>query len=487
MPPEDDVTAKPTGRSAWREALRRTAVRHRPRLQRMGALFAAVAAVGAVLGGLTGYWSAYKTVAYDVLGLQKPADQSASKTAVPGRYSIAVLPFTALHDGTPDYLGSGITNSLTTDLSIRVPGLFIIGVDSAFTYLKTKADPQQLWRELGARYVLFGTVQRNHSRVRVDARLVETQTARQLWAEKFEGTGDDPFAIQDLISARIANSFGVALLRYGSTEAERRQKPEVVDLVFRAQAEFLTNNRTVDSLKTAESLYRQALALDPKNPDALNGLGNLLAVRLSLHRFNLRMTPEQISAAVTEARELLDRGLLIDPRSAIGHNGKGRLYSVERKPQESAREHEMARTLDPNYAVNYHNLAAVALALGQPRDAVNYLNEAVARSPRDPAMGVIQMHFTRAYVLLGQWNDAIEAGAKAGVLPTDKLTLNLNLAAAFAQKGDAEKAKGALQEALKLRPEISIARIEAMNEPAYLQLAQDTLMKGLRIAGLPEK
>lgn len=488
MPPEDDMIATPPTRwSAWRESSRQRLDRYRPRLQRMGAIFAAVAALGAVLGGLTGYWSAYKTVAYDVLGLQKPVDKPTSTAAVPARYSIAVLPFTSLHDGTPDYLGSGITNSLTTDLSTRVPGLFIIGVDSAFTYLKTKADPQQLWRELGARYVLFGTVQRSESRVRVDARLVETQTARQLWAEKFEGTDGDPFAVQDLISARIANSFGVALLRYGSTEAERRQKPEVVDLVFRAQAEFLTNNRTVDSLKTAEGLYRQALALDPKNPDALNGLGNLLAVRLSLHRFNLRMTPEQISTAVAEARELLDRGLLIDPRSAIGHNGKGRLYSVERKPQESAREHEMARTLDPNYAVNYHNLAAVALALGQPRDAVNYLSEAVARSPRDPAMGVIQMHFTRAYVLLSQWDHAIEAGSKARVLPTDALTLNLNLAAAFAQKGDAENAKAALQEALKLRPGISIARIEAMNEPAYLRLAQDTLIKGLRIAGLPEQ
>jgi hypothetical protein len=67
------------------------------------------------------------------------------------------------------------------------------------------------------------------------------------------------------------------------------------------------------------------------------------------------------------------------------------------------------------------------------------------------------------------------------------LTLNLNLAAAFAQKGDSENAKAALQDALKLGPGISIARIEAMNEPAYLRLAQDTLMKGLRIAGLPEK
>lgn len=474
-------------RGLWIGRLKNFVGRYRPHIQRAGALIAAVAAVGAVFGGLTGYWSAYKTVAYDLLGVQKSVSSRVdAKPGIP-RSSIAVLPFTVLGDATHEYLGNAISNSLTTDLSIRVPGLFIIGVDSAFSYAKKSIEPQQLWRELGVQYLLFGAVQRNNGRIRVDARLVEAQSSKQLWAEKFEGTGDDPFQVQDLVSARIANSFGVALLRESSIDAERRSlKPEVVDLIFRAQAEFLLNNRTIKSLEVAESLYRQALALEPKNADALTGLGNLLAVRLSLHRFNLKMTSDQLTAAVAEARDILDRGLLLNPRSAQAHNGKGRLYSVERKPTESLREHEMARSLDPNYAVNYHNLGAVSLSLGQPEKALEYLQEAVSRSPRDPAMGVIQMHFARAYVLLGRWDDAIEAGTKAKLFSTDLATLHLNLAAAFAQKNDLEKARFSLRESTRIRPVGSIAALKAVNEPAYVQLAQDTLFEGLRKAGLPE-
>lgn len=486
---DDPHSPPPSARQPLFRRLKSRIGRYRPHVQRAGALIATLAAVGAVFGGLTGYWSAYKTVAYDLLGIRQSVSSRVDAKPSMQRHSIAVLPFTVLGDAAHEYLGGAISNSLTTDLSIRIPGLFIIGVDSAFSYAtKRPIEPQQLWRELGVQYLLFGTVQRNNGRIRVDVRLVEAQSSKQLWAEKFEGIGDDPFQVQDLVSARIANSFGVALLRQGSVDAERRSaKPEVLDLIFRAQAEFLLNNRTIKSLEVAESLYRQALEIDPKNADALTGLGNLLAVRLSLHRFSLKMTSEQLTAAIAEAREILDRGLLLNPRSAQAHNGKGRLYSVERKPSESLREHEMARSLDPNYAVNYHNLGAVSLSLGQPEKALEYLNEAVLRSPRDPAMGIIQMHLVRAYVLLGRWDDAIEAGAKALVLPTDLATLQLNLAAAFAQKNDFERARFSLRESTKIRPLSSVAQLKTVNEPQYLRLAQDTLFEGLRKAGLPEE
>lgn len=472
---------------SWVQSLKGFIARYKPQVQRVGAFVATLAALGAILGGLTGYWSAYKTVTYDFLGIQKPVSPRVEPEPSVQRNSIAVLPFTVLGDPTHEYLGAAISNSLTNDLSFRVPGLFIVGVDSAFSYIKKSAGPQQLGRELGVQYLLLGAVQRSSGRIRVDARLLEAQSSKQLWAEKFEGADDDLFQLQDFISARIANSFGVALLRQSSMNAERRKtKPEITDLILRAQAEFLLNNRSLDSLAAAESLYRQALELQPNNSDALIGLGNLQAVRLSLYRFRLKMTPDQLAAAVADARDFLDRGLILNPGSAIAHNGKGRLYSVERKPTESLREHEMARSLDPNYAVNYHNLGAVELSLGEPQKALAYLEEAIQRSPRDPAIGVIQMHMARAYVLLGRWDDAIEVGTKAMVSPTDIVTTQLNLAAAYAEKGQLDKARSVLQQAKELRPGISISALRAANEPAYIHLAQKTLFEGLRKAGLTE-
>ncbi|QFI72071.1 tetratricopeptide repeat protein [Bradyrhizobium betae] len=478
-------TEKPA--MSWLRSLKSFVVRYKPRVQRLGTFMATIAALGAVLGGLTGYWSAYKTVTYDLLGIQKPVSPHVEPDPKVQRNSIAVLPFAVLGDPAHEYLGAAISNSLTNDLSFRVPGLFIVGVDSALSYAKRSAGPPQLGRELGVQYLLLGAVQRSSGRIRVDARLVESQSSKQLWAEKFEGADDDLFQLQDFISSRIANSFGVALLRQSTIDAERRRAtPEITDLILRAQAEFLLNNRSLVSLAAAESLYRQALELEQNNSDALIGLGNLLAVRLSLYRFSLKMTPDQLAAAVADARNFLDRGLILNPRSAIAHNGKGRLYAVEGKPIESLREHEMARSVDPNYAVNYHNLGAVELSLGKPQKALEYLEEAILRSPRDPAIGIIQMHMARAYVLLGRWDDAIEAATKAMVSPTDMATVQLNLAAAYAEKGQLDSARSALLQTKELRPGISISALRAANEPAYTELAQKTLFEGLRKAGLTE-
>lgn len=463
----------PTESGGWRRHMHRT-----------GAIIAAVAGVGAVLGGLTGYWGTYKAVMQDFFHREVAV---APKTLSPN-FSIAVLPFGSVGEEAQNYLGPAIADHLTTDLSVHVPGLIVVGEDSSFTYAGKPVDPKKIGEELNAAYLLAGNVQRDEARVRVSARLIETGTGKQVWAERFEEDTKDVFQLLDRISGRIANSFGTALLSDSAANAERRKaNVRAIDLLFRAQAAFLLGTRSLKALNEAEPLYREALLIDPNNSDAMIGLGYLLAVRLVVFRNAQHMTKEQVVALTAEARGLLEKAAKIQPNSALIHNALGRLYSVEGRQHESLEEHEIARSLDPNFAVNYHNLALVLIALGRPQKAIEYLQEAIRRSPRDPFMGLLFMHMARANVLLGHWEAAIDYGLKAHALPGDRFTVNGNLAAAYAQKGDLKSAAAAWSEALKSRPQATIASFTEdpeLNLPEYKILAEPTLFTGLRKLGV---
>src|SRR5215468_11557837 len=153
-------------------------VRRLAGLRRIGAAFAWLAGVGAILGGLTGYWSTYRTVTTELL---TPAASKPMAT----RFSIAVLPFANLGgDSRQDYLADGITDSLTTDLSRALPGSFVVARETAFTYKGKAMDARELGRELHVRYALEGSVLLDGERVRVNARLVDAQVGNEIWAER---------------------------------------------------------------------------------------------------------------------------------------------------------------------------------------------------------------------------------------------------------------------------------------------------------------
>ena len=123
----------------------------------------------------------------------------------PPRLSLVVLPFANIGgDPEQDYFVDGVTESLTTDLS-RISGAFVIGRNTAFTYKGKAVDLQRIGRELNVRYVLEGSVQRAGDRMRVNVQLIEAETGRHLWAERFDKPLADLFDMQDEIVARLAN------------------------------------------------------------------------------------------------------------------------------------------------------------------------------------------------------------------------------------------------------------------------------------------
>ena len=162
----------------------------------------------------------------------------APKPVEAAHLSIVVLPFASLSgDPSQDYFADGITENLTTDLS-RLSGAFVIARNTAFTYKGKNVDAKEIGKELGVRYVLEGSVQRDPGRMRINVQLIDAETGNHLWAERFDKPLTDLFDMQDEIVARLANQLGTALIAAEARRAERAPKPDLLDLYFQGMAWF---------------------------------------------------------------------------------------------------------------------------------------------------------------------------------------------------------------------------------------------------------
>jgi TolB-like protein len=257
----DTVAALPAA-SVRRAAPRR----NRTRL----AVISAAVAAALVAGTL---WWVWPVPRYPTAGT--PAAALAPQ-AVAARLSIVVLPFANLsNDPDQQYFADGITEDLTTDMS-RIPGMFVISRNSAFTYRNKPVETRQIGRELRVRYVLEGSVQRSGNQVRVNAQLIDAETGAHLWAERFDRDIGDLFALQSEITSRIANALNLELMR--AEAARPTDNPNAMDYIFKGRAALAKGNPR-ESAAEAIGLFERALALDPRSVEAQSRL----ALALVLH------------------------------------------------------------------------------------------------------------------------------------------------------------------------------------------------------------
>src|SRR5271163_3185102 len=195
----------------------------------------------------------------------------------PPRLSIVVLPFANLSDDPEQqYFADGITEDLTTDLS-RLSNMFVISRNTAFTYRKKATDTKQIGRDLGVRYVLEGSVRRSGNQLRVNAQLIDAETDRHLWAERFNGDTSDLFALQDEVTGRIAVALDLELI--GAEAARPTEHPDALDYILQGRAAH-SRPQTPDKYAETISLFERALALDPRSVEAQSRLAIALTARV---------------------------------------------------------------------------------------------------------------------------------------------------------------------------------------------------------------
>jgi adenylate cyclase len=408
-----------------------------------------------------------------------------SQPAVAPRLSIVVLPFTNLsNDPEQEYFADGITEDLTTDLS-RIAGSFVIARSTAFTYKGKPVDTRQIGRELGVRYVLEGSVRRSAREVRVNAQLVDAETGAHLWAERLDREMGDLFRLQNEITGRIARALQFELV---NVEAGRTtDHPDAQDYLLRGRA-ALARPTSRENRAEALSLFERASALSPRSAEAQIWLAQGLVSAV------LDFLSDSPAADLQRADELVTRALTASPNSAQAHQVRGQLLRAQSRYQEAIIEYETAIAFDRNHAGAYGWLGRCKLMTGLADEVIPLTEHAIRLSPHDPNSAGWYWSIGAIHLLQTRTDEAISWLERARSAYAGFHFIHASLAAAYALKGETERASAALAEARKLSDRYSsITLLKAapgrqwLEAPKLRALAEATYFEGLRKAGMPQE
>jgi adenylate cyclase len=398
-----------------------------------------------------------------------------AKPAQAAHLSIVALPFANLSgDPSQDYFADGITENLTTDLS-RIRGSFVIARNTAFTYKGKSIDAKEIGKELGVRYVLEGSVQRDGTRVRVNAQLIDAQSGAHLWADRFEEDVADLFKLQDQVVARLANSLGNELVKAEGEKGGRAQSPDAIDLAMRGQAVALQLPVTKDSNVAARALFERALGIDADNAAARAG-----DAYTYLQDFIYGWTNPQTDYDAKIIAQA-DRALALAPDNWLAYDAKCSYLSLSHRESEALGCADSGLAVNPNSAPLYATRGLAETALGRFEQAKSDIRQAMRLSPRDPKMGIFHLNLGSPELEQGHYDAAIDEFHKVLDAGWRVYMPYGNLAAAYALEGKMDEAKSALAEARRLNPSLTVkwAIAHSPNVPKAFE--------GLRKAGLPEE
>ena len=404
------------------------------------------------------------------------------QTAAAPRLSLVVLPFANLSsDPEQQYFTDGITEDLTTDLS-RIAGMFVISRNTAFTYRNKLVVTKQIGRELGVRYVLQGSVRRSGSRVRVTAQLIDAETDAHLWAEHFDSSTADLFALQNEITSRIAIALQLELL--GAEAARSIEHPDALDYTLQGRATWL-KPRSQDVYAEAVNLFKRALALDPGCSEAQSWLATELASRAL---DELTDTP---AADIARAEELAAQAVTASPRNPHAHFAKGQVLRAQRRPQEAISEYETVIAFNRNHVNALAAIGWCKLYTGSIEEVIPLLEQAIRLSPRDPNISAWYNRIGLVHLLRSRIDEAITWFEKSRSNNPALSSVHAYLASTYALKGGMERAAEELAEARRLNRDgryTSIARLGYQGMmPLVRELFEATYIAGLRKVGVPEE
>jgi adenylate cyclase len=402
----------------------------------------------------------------------------ANRPAQAAHLSIVALPFANLSgDPSQDYFADGITENLTTALS-RIKNSFVIARNTAFTYKGKSIDAKEIGKELGVRYVLEGSVQRDQNRVRVNAQFIDAESGAHLWADRFEEDVADLFKLQDEVVARLADSLGFELIKAEAAKGARSTNPDANDLVMRGFGLLydlaLFSNK--EKVYAARALFEHALAIDPNSAEAITGVAGTY---FREHLFGWGNSGTDYDAKILGQA---DRAIGLAPDYDLPYLFKSFYLGDSHRWDEAIGAADAGLAINPNDPSLYVARAAPGIALGRFDQAKSDLQQAIRLSPRDPfvalfytELGDIEIGSGRPEAAIVEYRKSIDAG--------DHIYWNYaNLAASYALLGKMDEAKPFVAETLRLNPSFTI---EWYREHVPYDLP--TRDEGLRKAGFAEE
>lgn len=407
-------------------------------------------------------------------------DRSVQEIKIPP-HSIAVMAFDNLSgDPEQEYFSDAISENLLTNFS-RYKELTVIARNSSFAYKGKAMDVRQIGRELGVRHILEGSVQRSGEQLRINVQLIDTESGKHLWAERFDRKMGDVFRIQDEISDATLNLvyklINLTSEREGAKRVERNNPRSLKskDFVWKGWAEYWNDvgtSKWASNLRKADQLADQALALDAESVDAviLKGFSNIFLGFLSGDKKHFQV-----------ASTMSKRAIELDPHFYGSQYLSGTLYSMTRNYDRALTAFDKTLELNPNAADPMMYSSIFFARDGQLKKALAHMEKAKRLNPHPPIW--YNYRIGGVYYFNGMYDKALKALKKD---PRQDFSPKLRfMAAAYVKLGNLTEAKKAVKRFMAAKPKFSLESWEKRKVIRPPEMLRDYVAT-LRKAGFPD-
>jgi adenylate cyclase len=403
-----------------------------------------------------------------------PSD-SGSKlpTGTAKKPSIAVLPLANMSgDPQQEFFADGLTEDIITELS-RFRELLVISRNSTFVYKGKSVKVQDVAREFGVDYVLEGSVRKALDRVRVTVQLIDAESDRHVWAERYDRDLSDIFAIQDEVTRAIVATIPSRVEAATHDRARRKPTDNMAAYECVLAAKVLHHRSTREDNAEAQRLLDRAIALDSKYAHAHAWKACVLGQTWAHNWY------ADADVLVSNVAKELEIALSLDENDCDVHRILAALHLIRREHDKAAYHQERALTLNPNYDLVVVQQGELLTWLGRPEEGVDWIKRAMRLNPYHPER--FWNHLGRAYYCAEKYGEAAEAFAR---ITRPDHTHHAFLGATFAQMGNAVAAAAHRAEVLKRVPAFSVSAYLA-TQPYLREVDRQRHETGLIKAGLP--
>lgn len=395
--------------------------------------------------------------------------------------SIAVMPFMNLSDDkTQSYFADGISEDITTDLS-KVTGLYVTSRSATLRFRASNSDPKEIGKSLGVNHILEGSVRRSGNMIRITAKLIETKSGKQLWAERFDRDANGLFTIQDEISARVVDQFAHTLDQAALKKlSPRTYTPNVdaYDLYIHGRAKRIPP--TPANMAAALEMFQKAIQIDPQ---FAGGYAGAAVVYVLL--YDITPAPrEQALVKLEKATQLAEQAVDLDPEFGPGWGSLAEAYIRKAQFEKAFSAIQMAIQKAPNDSLMRASYGKFLSYAGRPAEGIEEIKQAMRMSPDSLPL----LYFLAAnYRVAGNFDEAIETliehrkrlGGRVLPAPTSQLI------AAYVQAGQLDRARAEVKSLLKVAPHFNI-EIASRNHVYKKQKDVKNYLDALADAGMPD-
>ena len=377
---------------------------------------------------------------------EAPPEGTDPETPASKKPAIAVLPFTNMSgDPEQEYFSDGLTEDIITALSYW-RSFPVIARNSTFFFKGQSVVVQRVGHELGARYVLEGSVRRVGNRLRVNAQLVDAETGHSLWVERLDRPMEDVFAVQDEIARKIAFAIEPELEQAEIARSASRRPNSLTawDLFLRGMAHMYKVRH--DDYLTARTLFERAVQLEPDYGEAWAGLGWSYLRELEFS------DPDGRGDMLEKGMEAAKRAVALDGKSAFAHVTLGTAFVWVEQFDRGIAEVERALELNPYYAHAHMALGNRLDLVGRTAEGIEKMEVSLDLNPRDPSRAMYMSFLSRAYISQGDHERALDWVRHAVEQSPDNPDFQYRLAICLALCDRADEARAALTECERLEP-----------------------------------